>query len=333
MSKRPNPSSQKPLDANKRPRGSIAIGIGKSRGKPVSIKADPDAPRSTNRVDASKALREEFIALFSTPTAEANGISNTRLKAKFPGDKYKHLVPIINALNRESRLSMSRVGDELIYNIVDENLASKFAGLDSKARMVYQVIQKSGNKGIWTKEIKQQTEIQQQALTKIYKILESRKLIKPLKAVTAKSKKLYMLYDITPAKEITGGPWYTELEFDHEFIAELRTFIMHCVQRLNGGKGITLTDIVGKMKQANVSRVELSKSDVQQLMQTLAYDYKIEHAGENLNGEALYVAGKKVTSYCDFKWWNVLCPDFQYRDIVFEDGVVLRAHENHHQTS
>lgn len=39
--------------------------------------------------------------------------------------------------------------------------------------------------------------------------LETRRLIKPIKAVTAKTKKLYMLYDLTPAKEITGGPWYT----------------------------------------------------------------------------------------------------------------------------
>ena len=25
-----------------------------------------------------------------------------------------------------------------------------------------------------------------------------------------------MLFDVTPSKEITGGPWYTEQEFDHQ---------------------------------------------------------------------------------------------------------------------
>ncbi len=55
-------------------------------------------------------------------------------------------------------------------------------------------------------------------------------MIKPVKSVNAKAKKLYMLYNLTPAKELTGGPWYTELEFDHEFISELRTFLMHCVE-------------------------------------------------------------------------------------------------------
>lgn len=76
---------------------------------------------------------------------------------------------------------------------------------------------------------------------------------------------------------------------------------MRCVKSLNGGKGVSLSDIVDKMKQANVSRVELSKSDVQHLMQTLAFDYMIEHAGENLSGESLYVAAKRVTTHCEFK--------------------------------
>ncbi len=32
--------------------------------------------------------------------------------------------------------------------------------------------------------------------------------------MTAKAKKLYMLYDLIPSKEITGGVWYSGLEFD-----------------------------------------------------------------------------------------------------------------------
>ena len=39
-----------------------------------------------------------------------------------------------------------------------------------------------------------------------------------------------MLYDILPSKDITGGPWYTDQEFDHEFIEELCKFIVQYVQ-------------------------------------------------------------------------------------------------------
>ena len=126
---------------------------------------------------------------------------------------------------------------------------------------------------------------------------------------------------------------YTEMEFDHEFISELRTFIMHCVRRINGGKGVTLKEIAEKMKIANVSRVQLSLQEVQQLMQTLAFDYMIEPNGVNQNGEAQFIAAKRLTVPCDFKWWEVLCPDFHFRNIRFEDDVVLTAHEPHHHTA
>lgn len=217
------------------------------------------------------------------------------------GEEYLQLVPIINDLTQKARLVMSKKGDELYYTLVSDETAAKWAGLDLTARMVYQKIEEAGNRGVWTKDIRTQTNIQQQALNKIFKALEGRLLIKPVKSVNAKAKKLYMLYNLTPAKELTGGPWYTELEFDHEFISELRTFLMHCVRKLNGGQGVTLSELKEKMVQANVSRVQLSLEEVQQLMQTLAYDRLVESNTENEHGEALFVAARRVTPMCDFK--------------------------------
>ncbi len=308
-----------------------AVSVGPRPGG-TRIKAEPVSSGQTSNsfVDT---LRQEFLNLFSSSKKTPNGISNSQLKSSF-GMRYGDLPLIINELIKESRLTMSKVGDELYYNLIREDVASKFSGLDVSARMVYQIIEKAGNMGVWTKDVRIQSNIQQQALNKIFKNLESRKLIKPVKSVTTKTKKLYMLYDLTPAKEITGGPWYTELEFDHEFVSELRTFIMHCVRRLNGGKGIGLQEISAKMKEANVSRVQLNLSEVSQLMQTLAFDYMIEQNGTNLNGEALFVAAKRCSSACEFKWWDAaLCPDFQFRDIRFEDDVVLSKHEPHHHTA
>ena len=109
-----------------------------------------------------------------------------------------------------------------------------------------------------------------------------------------------MLYDLKPSREVTGGPWYTELEFDHEFINELRSFILLCVERSNGGKGVTLGDIASKMERANVSRVQLGAEDVQQIVQALAFDYMIETAGTDAKGEALFVRARGITTLCRF---------------------------------
>ena len=142
-----------------------------------------------------------------------------------------------------------------------------------------------------------------------------------------------MLFNLTPAKELTGGAWYSDLEFDHEFISELRTFVMHCVKRLNGGKGVTLSEIQNKMVQAKISRIELSVEEVQQLVQTLVYDYMVEEAGENENCEMLFVASRRVTTTCEFNWWEALSPDFHFRTICFDDGLELAPHEPHYHTA
>lgn len=292
--------------------------------KPKAVKTEADDSSSDD-----KELKERFIQTLDDPN-HAGGLSNSSLKEKFK-DEYVRLVPIINELMQTSRLIMSKVGDELFYSLVAEEVASKFSGLDVSARMVYQLIEKAGNVGIWTKDVRNQTNIQQQTLNKIFKALESRRLIKPVKSVS--SKKVYMLYNLTPAKELTGGPWYTELEFDHEFINEMRKFLMQCVKRLNDGKGVTLTEIRDKMAQAKVSKVELSLEEVQQLMQTLAYDHLIEDISVNAHGDVLYIAARRVTAMCDFQWWDALSPDFHFRKIRFEDGVELAPHEPHHHTA
>ena len=230
----------------------------------------------------------------------------------------------------------STTTSEVYFSLLSTEEATKLHGLDAPSKMVYQVIEASGARGIWTVDIRVRTNVQQATLTKIFKQLETRRLIKPIKAVTAKTKKLYMLYDLTPAKEITGGPWYSEYEFDHEFIAELRNFMVLCITRMNGGygvgNGVTVRQISAKMTQANVSRVQLSHDEVSQLLRTLILDYIVEQHGVTDDGEAVYVTAKPVSTMCHFGWWDVLSPDFHFRGIIFEDGVYLAPHEPHHHS-
>lgn len=305
--------------------------------KPISkprLCSHPHSSHVTNTNSQSYdnvSLRNKFISLFCEASYK-DGLSNDDLKARFGEENYFRLVPIINDLTEESRLTMCKKGTQIIYKLVKEELAEKFSSLDNSERLVYQVIEEAGNIGIWTKDIRTKTNIQQKSLTKIFESLESRKLVKPIKSVMSKSKKFYMLYDITPAKEVTGGPWYTDMEFDHEFISELRSFIMMVIRR-HKDVGITIHEMADKMRVANVSRVPLGISDVVQLMQTLAFDYMIEPKGTNDNGETIFIEAKPITNICDFTWWDVLCDDFHFRDILFEDGIRLKSHEPHFQTA
>ena len=127
----------------------------------------------------------------------------------------------------------------------------------------------------------------------------------------------------------------SDLEFDHEFISELRTYLMHCVRRLNGGKGATVREMHEKMVQAKVSRVPLSLDELRELLQTLVFDYLVEEIDpEPGTEEPLFIAARRVSAPCDFKWWSgILEPDFHFRAIKFEDGVTLAPHEPHYHTA
>ena len=51
------------------------------------------------------------------------------------------------------------------------------------------------------------TNLAQPQIAKIIKVLESRNLIKSCKNVNNISRKVYMLYELEPSREITGGAW------------------------------------------------------------------------------------------------------------------------------
>ena len=104
-----------------------------------------------------------------------------------------------------------------------QNEAAKLSGLVAEDRLVLQEIEKSGADAISTKDLRFKSgNLPQPTLTKILKKLEVRQLIKSVKSVHAGNVKKYMLFDLAPSKEITGGPWYSEGEFDYEFIATLK---------------------------------------------------------------------------------------------------------------
>ncbi len=66
----------------------------------------------------------------------------------------------------------------MYFSLLSVEEASKLMGLDASSRMVYQVIEASGNKGIWTVDVRVQTNIQQATLTKIFKVREDEERVR-----------------------------------------------------------------------------------------------------------------------------------------------------------
>ena len=141
------------------------------------------------------------------------------------------------------------------------------------------------------------------------------------------------LFELTPSTELTGGVWYSDLEIDYEFINELRGCVLQCLRRLHNGQGCTIAEVLRTVEQAEVSKVKLNEENIEQLMRTLLFDHMAEEL-ETEDGKMIYTASRRVSTACDFKWWSdALSPDFHFRNIKFQDGVVLEAHEPHYHTA
>ncbi|KAF0036941.1 hypothetical protein F2P81_009815 [Scophthalmus maximus] len=97
----------------------------------------------------------------------------------------------------------------------------KMKGSDNQEKLVYQVIEDAGSKGIWSRDIRFKSNLPLTEVNKILKNLESKKLIKAVKSVAASKKKVYMLYNLQPDRSVTGGAWYSDQDFESEFVEVL----------------------------------------------------------------------------------------------------------------
>lgn len=151
--------------------------------------------------------------------------------------------------------------------------AAKVRGLNPEELLVWQVIKSSGQLGMWTRDMRIKTNLSQPQLTKILKLLETRKLIKTVTNVQNPSRKTYMVYELEPSRDLTGGAWYTEHQFDSEFIEVLRSA---CCQFIKQRGEATVREVADHIRSRGVSKVELRVEDIAMIVNTLVYDGRLD---------------------------------------------------------
>ncbi|KAI8435795.1 hypothetical protein MSG28_004023 [Choristoneura fumiferana] len=145
-------------------------------------------------------------------------------------------------------------------------------GADNEEKVVYNLIEEAGNKGIWIRDIRVRSNLANTQLTKVLKSLESKKVIK-----AASKKKVYMLFNLEPDRSISGGAWYQDQDFESEFVDILNRQCLRFLQQRadkikNNPRGQLL--------------VTLDVEDVITILNTLVYDGKAE--------SSMYPDGSKV---------------------------------------
>ncbi|ORY78159.1 RNA polymerase III subunit Rpc34, partial [Protomyces lactucae-debilis] len=132
----------------------------------------------------------------------------------------------INEMLKQRMLEISAGHDgSLLYTAIGQLESKKRKDMNGDEEMVYQYIKASGNEGIWLRNLKLRTNLHTTVISKTLKNLEAKSLVKCVKSVQHPTRKIYMLYDLVPSIEISGGPWYTDGELDTEFVSHLLTTI------------------------------------------------------------------------------------------------------------
>ncbi|KAH7444706.1 hypothetical protein KP509_02G089100 [Ceratopteris richardii] len=205
--------------------------------------------------------------------ASPDGLSQESLNQSLGSTDQAGAAQALNMLLSRRQVQIFKQGNTIVYKRPPKDESGKFKGLTPDDMLVYQVIQQASNMGIWTKDMKRTTNLQQPQVAKAIKNLEARNLIKAVKSIANKNKKVYMLAELKPSKELTGGAWYTDQQFDSEFINVMK---QQCVQFVMKQGLASVETIADAVRKSGITKEELRVKDYKQLMDMLVLDGEVE---------------------------------------------------------
>lgn len=249
-------------------------------------------------------LMEAFVdALKVNP----NGMRQSQLHLIGAIDKVDKMAPVINYLIRIKRIKVLQRGNELIdplFRIIDEEKFEKIKDLKAAEVQIYEIIEESGSSGIWIRDIKTAlgNAIHTNQVQKHLTVLQQKSLVKKITAVSSKSRKHYILSEFTPATTVTGGPWYTDGEFDSTFVNELQDILKSYIESSKPkDTPHSAADLLEKLTHVdNIldSSVNMTEKDITCLLNNMVYDGTIEEATPSSElGQKATVRYKKAKNF------------------------------------
>lgn len=218
------------------------------------------------------------------------GASNDDLVKGLPELTAQARLEGLNKLLQQGTIELLKKGDKLIYRAKGPKKNALPKDADNEERIIYGIIEEGGNKGIWIRDIRMQSNLNMTHLNKILKNLETKKLIKAVKSVNASKKKVYMLYNLEPDRSVTGGAWYQDQDFEAEFVDVLNQQCLRFLQmtRENAEKKregplalkrlscCSVKEVHKFISDLGISKVHLDEDDLETILKTVVYDGNAE---------------------------------------------------------
>lgn len=266
-----------------------------TQSPPPAPNPPPSPPPATSGPSTGHVIPRDPLGLeeriLTLCAQNAKGITDDIIVQDQPTIDGEKRMRALQRLLSQGKIELLKQGHSLLYKLkATSSTTSKTKGFEKEQRLVYQIIEDSGNKGIWMREIRSRSNITQSELTRCLRTLESRKLIKNVRSVQAARRKLYMLYDITPDESVTGGAWYSDQDFESEFVQILNQQCLKFLEQKAFKAKSSNTDPLSRksasfatpqevckfITELGISRVALTANNIETILNTLVYDGKAE---------------------------------------------------------
>jgi hypothetical protein len=155
----------------------------------------------------------------------------------------------------------------------NERLLSLTNSLAENLALILDIVRSSGVEGVDQTTICSCAKLAKSEVTKALNQLIGQQRIKDIRCFTNKAKKLYMLYELEPSANVTGGTFYTDTrDIDSSFIDAVRAKVTHYIQQ----KAAASIAQIKLFLDAEVQTKRLSLHDVEVIVGSLELDGIIE---------------------------------------------------------
>ncbi|KAH7326440.1 RNA polymerase Rpc34 subunit [Stachybotrys elegans] len=191
----------------------------------------------SNEADTAKlAVWKEALYERCREAGDSNGglfSQDDLLKLQvIPNQDMMLLMRVVQSLSDDKLfVTMREASGNVLWKWRDAQEAHKYKQCTTDEEvMVYSLIDDSGGDGMWSQTIQKRLNMHDSVFKNAVKHLQAKGLIVPFKNVEHPNKKMYIKASIRPSERATGGPWYTDQNFDDAFTEDMQRVIFDLIK-------------------------------------------------------------------------------------------------------
>ncbi|KAG7217993.1 hypothetical protein INR49_008145, partial [Caranx melampygus] len=208
-----------------------------------------------------------------------HGITDQVIQNDMPHLEPQQRAMAINKLLSLGQLDLLRNSAGLLYRMKDTQTSSKMKGSDNQEKLVYQIIEDAGNKesGAETSASRATSSDRDQQDPEEPGEQEAHQGRQVCGCV---QEEVYMLYNLQPDRSVTGGAWYSDQDFESEFVEAEAARDSKQSPMVQRNSSFATSHESGNTSVSSASarcpQVDLSMDDIETILNTLIYDGKVE---------------------------------------------------------